>query len=193
MIGIDAIARVVQRLTAPLARRVRLMVARGVIELVDDSLKLQAVQLTTHADDVDDGIERFQQYGFTSHPEPGAEAVVLAVGGSCGHRVVTNVDDRRYRPKDLEEGEVALYNRDGILVCLDKDGILNLAAKAASDALALASKVDARVDALQQAHDSHIHQTTATIGPSPTVGVIATTASPVGQLESTASDKVKAE
>ena len=55
-----------------------------------------------------DGAERFQIYGFSSHPRKGADALVLAVGGVRQHSIVL-VDDRRHRMKNLEESEVALY------------------------------------------------------------------------------------
>lgn len=198
----QGIARVVTKLVQPLRRRVRLMVARGIVELVDDSKKFQSLQVTVAGSSTEnedepqarDETERFQQYGVSSHPSKDAEALCLAVGGNPDHVVVICVDDRRYRPTGLEEGEVVLYTKGhGILLKLDKDGKVHLGSDAASDALALASKVDARVDTLQAAHDGHIHITTATVGPSPTPGTIAPTASPVGALDTTASEKVLAE
>ena len=63
-------------------------------------------------DEVLDRAERFQQYGLTSHPHPGAEALLLAVGGMRQHPIVAAIDDRRYRPTGLEEGEVCLYSSE---------------------------------------------------------------------------------
>ena len=40
---------------------------------------------------------------------PGADALVLAVGGIRQHPIVM-VDDRRHRVKDLAEGEVCVYS-----------------------------------------------------------------------------------
>lgn len=100
--------RVIQRVTAPLTRRVRLMVARGVVSLVNDALKVQGVQVQLLPGEVRD-MERFQNYGFTSHPHLGAEACAAFVGGNRDHGIVLAVDDRRYRLKALAQGEVALY------------------------------------------------------------------------------------
>lgn len=99
-----------------LFRRVQLMVGRAVLTAVDDSLKLQAVQVEALSGEVVDGAERFQQYGFSSHPHRGAEALLLALGGIRQHPVVAAVDDRRYRVTGLEEGEVCLYTDE------DEDG-----------------------------------------------------------------------
>lgn len=105
-------ARVFQRVMGPVWRRLRLLVSRGVLALVDDSLKLQLVQVRLLGGEPA-WAERFQQYGYTSHPHPGAEAVVAAVGGARAHLVALSVDDRRYRPKGLKAGEVRLYTDEG--------------------------------------------------------------------------------
>ena len=109
-----------QRLMA----RVRGMVGRAVINLVNDATRLQALQVTMMADQVADDVERFQQYGVTSVPLPGAEGIALAVGGSTAHTVVISVDDRRYRLTGLQGGEVALYDDLGHKVHLTRNGIV---------------------------------------------------------------------
>ena len=102
------------RLIGPLRRRVLLMIGRAVVRVVDDSLKLQAVQVEGLSGEVLDGIERWQQYGFTSVPHPGAEAIIAALGGQRQHSVVLAVEDRRYRVMGLEQGEVCIYtDEDG--------------------------------------------------------------------------------
>jgi phage baseplate assembly protein V len=104
--------------------RVRGMITRAVVGPVNDAPKLQAVQLELFAGQGADDIEHFQNYGFTSVPKPGAEGIALAIGGSTGHTVVINIDDRRFRLTALEEGEVALYDDLGHKVHLTRDGIV---------------------------------------------------------------------
>lgn len=111
-----------------LAGRVRLAVARAVVNLVNDGARLQAVQAALGADVVRDQAEHFQHYGFTSHPFPGAEGIALSVGGSTDHTVVINVDDRRYRLVGLEAGEVALYDDQGQVVKLGRGGSVHVKA-----------------------------------------------------------------
>jgi phage baseplate assembly protein V len=107
-----------------LADRLRGMVSRCVVNLVADSFKLQALQVTLFADQTPDEVEHFQHYGFTSVPHAGAEGIALAVGGSTGHTVVINVDDRRYRLASLANGEVALYDDLGQKVHLTRSGMV---------------------------------------------------------------------
>lgn len=106
------LGRVLQRTTGPLWRRLRLLVSRGVLSLVNDGLKLQEVQVSLLGSEPA-WAERFQQYGYTSHPLPGAEAVVVSVSGARAHLVALSVDDRRHRPKGLTAGEVCLYTDEG--------------------------------------------------------------------------------
>nr|WP_321266794.1 phage baseplate assembly protein V [Alcaligenes faecalis] len=106
------LGRALQRTTGPLWRRLRLLVSRGVVSLVSDSLKLQEVQVSLLGGEPA-WAERFQQYGYTSHPLAGAEAIVVSVSGARAHLVALSVDDRRYRPKDLKAGEVCLYTDEG--------------------------------------------------------------------------------
>lgn len=106
------------RVMEPIARRVRLMVARAVIELVNDATRMQSVQVSLLSDELRDSVERFQEYGFTSVPLPGAEGVALAVSGNRDHVVVVATDDRRYRKLGMQPGEVAIYNNVGDYVIL---------------------------------------------------------------------------
>ena len=105
------------------AARIKNMIARAVITAVNDAAKMQTVQISLLADEVKGGVERFQQYGFTGVPREGAEALALFLGGSRSHGIVIAVDDRRYRLKGLEKGEVALYDDLGQKVHLTRDGI----------------------------------------------------------------------
>ena len=119
------------RLLGPIRRRLALMVGRGVVALVNDALRLQGVQVALLADETRDNVERFQQYGFTSHPHAGAEAVVLSLGGARNHLVAIAVDDRRYRIQALQAGEVALYTDEdadapGHRIVLKRGGVIEL-------------------------------------------------------------------
>ncbi|SNT07898.1 phage baseplate assembly protein V [Pseudomonas segetis] len=112
-----------QRMLGPVWRRMRLLVSRGVLKLVDDAQSLQSVQVTLLGESPA-WAERFQSYGLTSNPHPGAEGIVASVGGARAHLVAIAVDDRRYRLASLKTGEVALYDDLGQSVHLTRDGIV---------------------------------------------------------------------
>lgn len=115
--------RLLQRTLGPIWRRLRLLVSRGVLTLVDDALQMQSVQVTLLGEQPA-WAERFQNYGFSGHPHGGAEAIVAAVGGARAHLVALAVDDRRYRINSLKPGEVTLYDDLGQRVHLTRDGIV---------------------------------------------------------------------
>jgi len=113
--------RDVNQMLQPLRDRVMLMVARGVLKLVNDAGGLQTAQIGLLEDELRDKVERVQDYGLTSNPLPGAEPVVLFVGGNRDHGLIIKVDDRRYRLKGLKSGEVALYTDEGDFIHLKRD------------------------------------------------------------------------
>lgn len=114
--------RSMMKMIGPFARQIRTLAGRAVIRLVHDALKEQAVQLDLLADETREA-ERYQHYGFTSVPLPGAEAITLSIGGSRDHVVVVADGDRRYRLKGLAGGEVAIYDDLGQAVHLKRTGI----------------------------------------------------------------------
>jgi phage baseplate assembly protein V len=115
--------RTVSKLVAPLKRRVLLMIGRAVLQLVNDSNGIQVVQIVALNGEVLDQVERFQQYGFTSVPHPGAEGVLAAAAGDRAHGLIVATEDRRYRLKNLAGGEMAIYDDLGQKVHLKRDGI----------------------------------------------------------------------
>lgn len=152
------------RLLEPIKRRLMLMVGRGLIQLSKDSGPTQRLQVSLMADEVRDNLERVQEYGFTSRPKPGAEAVVLFPGGSRDFGLVIAVDDRRYRLKSLQEGEVALYTDEGDAIHLKRGGTIEI--KAASKVIVDSPSIEIGSGALQSAlngesfqalFNSHVH------------------------------------
>lgn len=115
-------------LIAPIARRVRLMVSRAVVQLINDGAKMQELQVLLLSDELRARVERFQNYGFTSVPLAGAEALVVSVGGSRSHPVAVAVDDRRYRKRDLQPGETAIYTDEGDYVLLKRGRVVEVKA-----------------------------------------------------------------
>ena len=122
--------RQILKLLQPMQRKLQQVVSRGVVRLVNDSLKMQEMQLTLMADETLDGVERFQNYGLTSVPHSGAEAITVSVSGHRSHSVAIVVDDRRFRLKGLANGEVALYDDQGQKVHLKRDGYMHVIANA---------------------------------------------------------------
>lgn len=56
----------------------------------------------------------------------------MFVGGNRDHPLILAVNDRESRPKNLNVGEVALYNNQGTKVLLDNDGTLTMTSENAT-------------------------------------------------------------
>ncbi|QHM71678.1 phage baseplate assembly protein V [Mixta intestinalis] len=117
------------RMLAPVMRRVRLMLGRAVVNMVNDSLKAQNVQVSMLDDETPDDVERLQNYGLISVPLAGAEAIIGCVGADRDHAVALVVEDRRYRPTGLEAGDTGLYHYEGHRLRLTQDGRLIITCK----------------------------------------------------------------
>ncbi|WP_350649539.1 phage baseplate assembly protein V [Pseudomonas sp. HY13-MNA-CIBAN-0226] len=94
-----------------ISSRVLMMFSRGVLRGVTDSGPRQQVQVELFKDELRDGLEHMQNYGFTSHPL-GGDVAVAFLGGNREQGIVLVVDDRRYRIP-LQAGEVAIYDDQG--------------------------------------------------------------------------------
>lgn len=125
----DAIPRLIQQALVPVNRRVRGLVSRAVVRVVNDALGQQGVQVSLGVGEVRSDVEHHQPYGFSAHPHPDAEGIFLSVGGSRNAGVVLAVGDRRYRLRSLEQGEVAIYDDLGTRVHLRRGGVLTLSAE----------------------------------------------------------------
>jgi len=128
------IASYVTKVIDPLKRRVRLMISRAVVSIVNDAGGIQVVQVKLLAGETRDNVERMQNYGFSGVPLPGAEGIMACVSGNRDHGIMIVVDDGRYRMKGLQPGEVAMYShldqeshRHHII--FDKDGGMTVMAK----------------------------------------------------------------
>jgi phage baseplate assembly protein V len=144
------------RSLAPIVRRLRGMVSRAVVDRVTDTTKLQTVQTQGLDGEVLDRVERFGEFGFASHPLVGSEAILLSPSGTRALAVVVAVDDRRYRPTDLAEGECCLYTTSGTRVKCKADGKIELGTSPTSY-VALATLVNQRFEAIEQWLLAHAH------------------------------------
>lgn len=125
----DEIMRFIARLFEKHARRMRNIVSRGEVSMVQDGFKMQTNQIRLLDGELIDGAERAQQYGFTSHPQNGAECFVAFAGADRAHPIILSVDDRRYRIKSSKPGEVVIYTDEGDQIALKRDNTIEVATK----------------------------------------------------------------
>lgn len=120
-----------ERLLRPIRQRISNIVVRGVVTMVNESGAFEQLQVRIRDGELMDDVEHWLPFGFASRVVPGAIPLLLAIGGHRAHTVAVCVDDPRYRPRDLQEGESVLYNRWGDEVRLKDGRIIAIKAGAA--------------------------------------------------------------
>jgi phage baseplate assembly protein V len=111
----------------PLMRRISGMILRSIVlDVVDQANKLQSLKVQTGAEgEALSGVERVQNFGLSSNPPAGAQAVVLCRGGQGGAPLVIAVDMASSRPP-AAAGETVLYNAHGIQIKLLASGVTEI-------------------------------------------------------------------
>ncbi|MGZ8370040.1 MAG: phage baseplate assembly protein V [Caulobacteraceae bacterium] len=112
-----------RRALAPIHDALRSMVGRAVIRVPDDSGEVRLLQADLLADETIDAVEHMQSYGFSSMAKAGSDGVFLSVAGRRAGGVVICVVDRESRFTGLQPGEAVLYDDQGQVVHLKRDGI----------------------------------------------------------------------
>lgn len=115
-------AREVLALVAPLKSRLMGLVSLAEVRLRRETSAFRELQLQRRGKVTPDDFQHVEPYGFTSAAGAGAEAVVLNLGGDQAQPIVIAVGDRRYRVQ-VDEGEVAIYHREGHKIVMREDRI----------------------------------------------------------------------
>lgn len=103
----------------------RRLAQRAVVLLVKAGGPVLLVQVRPTAHETVDNVEVLEHVGHWAHPLPGAEVVLLSLGGNRELPFAMGVADRRHRPRDLQAGETAFGNCHGSLVYF-RAGVLHV-------------------------------------------------------------------
>ncbi|HHF4958432.1 phage baseplate assembly protein V [Haemophilus influenzae] len=99
---------------------------RGVLHLVKSADNIQKVQASGLADETLQDVELMQQFGFTSVPPANTQAVILLIGGQTTHGIVIATENGSFRLKNLQGGEVAIYDESGSSIVLKKGRLIEI-------------------------------------------------------------------
>ena len=100
------------------------LVSRAVVKAKRPDRAMRTLQSEHLAGDVREDVEHFEPYGFTSEPHLGAEVLATSINGDRNHTIAIIVSDRRYRIKELKDGEVAMYDDLGKVVYFKREELL---------------------------------------------------------------------
>jgi phage baseplate assembly protein V len=96
---------------------------------VDDSGAVQMMQVQMSGLEVADERYRVAEFGLTSNPPVGSDALALHVAGDRTAGVVFATNHQASRPTGLQPGETMLYSEDGKQVYLTAGGGIAVEAK----------------------------------------------------------------
>lgn len=99
---------------------------RGVLNLVKSGSDIQQVQVSGLADETIQDLELMQQFGFTSVPPAGTQAVVIPLGGKTTHGIIVATENGSFRVKNLKNGEVAIYDSSGSTIILKNNRVIDV-------------------------------------------------------------------
>lgn len=119
------LSQVIQQKAQGAAEEIR-QAFRGVLHLVKSADNIQKVQASGLADETLQDVELMQQFGFTSVPPANTQAVILPIGGQTTHGIVIATENGSFRVKNLQGGEVAIYDESGSRIVLKKGRLIEI-------------------------------------------------------------------
>jgi len=99
---------------------------RGKVAATQSGEPIQRVQVQGLADETLQDVEQLQQFGFTSHAPAGSEMIVLPLGGDTTHGIVIASEHGSFRVKNLQGGEVAVYDQSGSSIVLKQGRLIEM-------------------------------------------------------------------
>ena len=111
----------IKRIVTPMKNAIKGLVSRSIVKSVDDTGEIQSLQLELCSGELKDGVKRYQNYGFSSNPPIESEGVAVLVGASKHDCIAVNVENRKFRFKNMKSGEVVLYTDEGDSIAFKRD------------------------------------------------------------------------
>jgi len=102
-------------------RQIKMMLGIGRVTAVTDTGLIQIVQCRTPLDVMD--VKRMGEFGFSSSPPVGSDAVIVSLGGDRSSPVVIATNHKSSRHTGLQAGETVLYEQNGAYVKLTATGV----------------------------------------------------------------------
>lgn len=90
----------------------------------------QSAQVQTANNEIADNVKFIEAYGFTAKPKQNSECILLNIQGNPGNVVALVIGNRELRFKELNDGEVAMYDDAGNLLHFKNGGVIDFKALA---------------------------------------------------------------
>lgn len=151
----------IQRLTKPIKDLIFSICSIGSVDIVDDTSSPQSLQVELLAGEIQDDVEHYQPFGLTANLPNNTRGVFLSVGGKRSQGVFICADGGNARIKNLQAGEVAIYNAHGRKIVLTQENIdvtgNVIVAGDVADSAGTLNELRQEVAALRNYIATHIH------------------------------------
>lgn len=115
-----------------LHRRILMALAPAIVTATDDTGPIHRVQMRVNGTpEIIDGVGVMHFYGVASHQPIGTDATALFCSGQRGNGVIIATGNQKYRLRNLQPGEIALYTDEGDYVKLARGKIIEVNAGSA--------------------------------------------------------------
>jgi len=105
-----------------LYRNIKMMLGIGRITSLSDDGLIQTLQYRTPLE-VRDKTPRMTEFGFSSSPPVGSDAVIAYLGGDRSSAVIIATNHKGSRHTGLSAGETVIYDQTGLYVKLTASGV----------------------------------------------------------------------
>lgn len=122
---------------------------RGKITGVTDNGPVQTVQMQLSQSETRDGTPRLAEFGFSSNPPAGSDAVVMFMAGQRTNGVIVGTGHQASRPQNLAPGETMIYTQDGKKIYLTASGGIIIDANGQDITIKNAQKIRAETPRLE--------------------------------------------
>ena len=155
-----------------LSNKIYSMIGRAILTAINNSGKVQRIQVKGIYGETLTDIDRIQEYGLETYPEVSGdtEVILICPDGNREQAIAIKVGTRAYRPTTLNEGEVLLYSKFGLNILLDKNGKICIGGD--GNNFVLHAELLSAIQKLQADFNSHTHPTAVNGPPSaPTIPI----------------------
>lgn len=111
-----------------IGRRIQAVIGRGRVTVSDDAGSAQLLQVRLGPLETRDRTPRLAEFGFSSRPPEGSDALLVFVGGDRSNGVIIATGHQDSRPRGLDVGETIVYDLFGRSIRFTKDGAISIQA-----------------------------------------------------------------
>lgn len=115
-----------EQMVSDLTSRTMNMASRGTMTNLDDTKNIQQMAVQGVAGEQFNRVQRWEQFGISSLPPAGSDALIMSMNGSRDSAQILAVENQSMRPRNSPGGSTTVYDAAGTTIVLDGAGKLTI-------------------------------------------------------------------